>query len=167
MLWKRAALGQDAQAVQVQYQHVLSANADMKAIPKKPLTNAELKKLDYPMPDDRQDAAPVDPSCASSTVPQTAQEHVESIACCNSTPKHHKLHLNMCQPGLTALHPQWGGKTWGGKNVSPQFTSSLLIHYQSVARRSQTAAFSHHHWTALKAHQGYTVWPWSCCPQPL
>lgn len=43
MLWKRAALGQDAQAVQVQYQHVLSANADMKAIPKKPLTNAELK----------------------------------------------------------------------------------------------------------------------------
>lgn len=41
MLWKRAALGQKAQAMQVQYQHGLNANADFKAIAKKPLTNAE------------------------------------------------------------------------------------------------------------------------------
>ncbi len=41
MFWKRAALGQSAQAMQVQYQHGLNTNADMKDIAKKPLTNAE------------------------------------------------------------------------------------------------------------------------------
>jgi len=41
MLGERAALGQNAQAMQGQYQHGLNTNADMKAVAKMPLTNAE------------------------------------------------------------------------------------------------------------------------------
>ena len=65
------------------------------------------QKLNYPRPDDRQDAAVIDLSCMSLTAPQSAQEHVESIACRNSIPVHHELqieHVPARVAGLARIH---------------------------------------------------------------